>query len=308
MSRVKLWIILALLLHILSFDLMLRKVEPFYSNFYTFAWWTYIVIASSVNQIKGRNSLLFDRPREAVWVILFSVPLWLLFEIFDFRLDNWNYLSVPLATYIRWPGYFVAFATVLPGLFETETLLKNLGLGCRLTGWRIRVSPGLLIRMVVLGLVMIVGSVAFPRVMFPFVWLGFIFLLDPLLYWSSRRSASLSAQVGQGDYTLLVRLLLAGLVCGLLWEFWNFWAGSKWVYSVPKFAFFKMFEMPALGFLGFPPFALECYLSYQLFALFRDRYVSGRILAEVLLAIVGLIYCVLVFMGIDRHNVWTYSV
>jgi hypothetical protein len=55
----------------------------------------------------------------------------------------------------------------------------------------------------------------------------------------------------------------AGMICGLLWEFWNFWTKSKWIYTVPFVGDIKLFEMPILGFLGFAPFALECYVMYN---------------------------------------------
>jgi hypothetical protein len=51
-------------------------------------------------------------------------------------------------------------------------------------------------------------------------------------------------------------------VCGWLWEFWNYWAAAKWLYIFPMFQGWKIFEMPAPGFLGFPPFALECFTMY----------------------------------------------
>ena len=57
-------------------------------------------------------------------------------------------------------------------------------------------------------------------------------------------------------------LLAAGAVCGILWEFWNYWAFAKWIYIFPILQSWKIFEMPAPGFLGFPPFALETYLMY----------------------------------------------
>ena len=57
-------------------------------------------------------------------------------------------------------------------------------------------------------------------------------------------------------------LLAAGLICGFLWEFWNYWALTKWTYTVPYFGDIKLFEMPVLGYLGFPPFAIECWAMY----------------------------------------------
>jgi hypothetical protein len=45
------------------------------------------------------------------------------------------------------------------------------------------------------------------------------------------------------------------LLCGVLWEFWNYWAAPKWVYDVPRLGFGKVFEMPILGYGGYVPFA-----------------------------------------------------
>jgi len=57
-------------------------------------------------------------------------------------------------------------------------------------------------------------------------------------------------------------LCAAGLICGFLWEFFNYCAIAKWTYTVPYFGNIKIFEMPVLGFLGFPPFAVECWVIY----------------------------------------------
>jgi hypothetical protein len=305
----KIVIALAVSIHAASFLLMLKEVEPFYSWFYSIAWWTYIFFLAAVNHLRAGNSLIFDRPREGLWAFAFSAMLWLFFEVFNFRLDNWHYVGVPIQTYIRWPGYFVAFGTVLPGVFETATMVRNLGIAKRVKLRRLRITRPLLIRFVLLGIVMMIGPILAPKWFFPFVWLGLIFLLDPVLYWSREaHDDSFSAQAERGDYSLLVRLLIAGMICGLLWEFWNFWAGSKWVYSVPQLAFLKLFEMPFLGFFGFPPFALECYLAYRVSILARERYLRRSIVRPVIALVLLVVYCVLVFKGIDRYNVSVYTV
>ena len=62
----------------------------------------------------------------------------------------------------------------------------------------------------------------------------------------------------------------------MLWEFWNYWAIGKWIYTVPiPFAGPKIFEMPLLGFLGFPAFAVEVY-SLQNFII-EKRLLVGRL-------------------------------
>jgi hypothetical protein len=58
-------------------------------------------------------------------------------------------------------------------------------------------------------------------------------------------------------------LLVAGLVCGVLWEFWNFDAFPKWYYTIPFVGFWKVFEMPLLGYIGYGPFAWEVFAVFE---------------------------------------------
>ena len=178
-SSVGLW--LAPLLHVTSFWLMLEEVEPFHTGFYSLAWWSYIVFVSAINQRWGGNSLLFDRWREFIWVFLVSTPAWLFFELCNFRLQNWHYLGVPSEWWVRLPGYFLAFGTVLPGIFETRTLLQNLGLrfGFRKVG--AATSSSRKGRLALLGGLMLGVALLWPDLFFPLVWLGPILLLEWLV-------------------------------------------------------------------------------------------------------------------------------
>jgi len=46
------------------------------------------------------------------------------------------------------------------------------------------------------------------------------------------------------------------LFTGLWWEIWNYYSLPKWVYTIPYVGFWKIFEMPLLGYLGYPFFGL----------------------------------------------------
>jgi hypothetical protein len=111
------------------------------------------------------------------------------------------------------------------------------------------------------------------RYTFAFVWIGFILLLEPLNRALGVPSLFRSWEKGDPRPTLL--FLAAGGVCGLLWEFWNYWAAAGWRYTVPWPLDFGVyyFRMPILGMLGFLPFALECYAMYHLL---RRMLVLGR--------------------------------
>ena len=93
------------------------------------------------------------------------------------------------------------------------------------------------------------------------VWLGFIFLLDPINARLGGESLSLDWRVGRLDRSIESRCS-SGLLCGVLWEFWNYWSRAKWHYTVPIMEHVKIFEMPVPGYLGFPAFALECFTMY----------------------------------------------
>jgi hypothetical protein len=284
--------------------------------FYCIAWWSYIVFADAWVWRRRGHSLLRDRPWEFLVLAFWSVAIWNLFEAFNFRLQNWFYVNVPTEFLPGAVLTFFAYATVVPGLFETYDLLRAHGVAerVRMRPWRIR--PSGLALSVLVGLVMLISPLLWPRYAFPWVWGFAVFLGDPLCYKARRsRPESLLAQFERGDPRPFIRLLLAGLICGGLWEFWNFWAYTKWVYTVPFFEDLKWFEMPPLGFLGFPPFALECYVFVNLLNRFR----GGRGWEEpgqtgpgapkrlaIVAAVFACAFNVLVYAGIDRLTIQSY--
>ena len=96
--------------------------------------------------------------------------------------------------------------------------------------------------------------------LFALVWLGFYLALDPLNY--RLGLPSLLGDFSYGRWSRFYSLLVSGWVCGWLWEFWNYWAAAKWHYIFPILQHYKIFEMPMPGYLGFIPFALECFVMY----------------------------------------------
>ncbi len=292
-----------LLLAICEFFLF-RRIEPFYSWFYSLAWWSYILVADAVLfRMRGR-SLLMNRRRELAAMLPLSVFIWLLFEAYNLVIRNWAYEGIPRQIWLRWPGYAFAFATVLPGIFITSDLIETLVFRRKdgptaseseaLERMPATRPAGLIVS---LGILLSVAPLVWPRVFFPAVWVGPVLLLNPFLEKLGLRGLSLSA--GRGDRRRLISLLSGGLACGIAWEFWNFWAGSRWIYTVPHFGQWKAFEMPILGYLGFPPFALECWILYHLFVGLSRRLGSAAALMWAAMAAISL----LIFHQIDRHTV-----
>jgi hypothetical protein len=288
---------------------MTQKREPFYTWFYSFAWWSYILFVESYLFSRGCRSLLFTNPTRFLLLLPLSVTIWLVFEAFNFRLQNWHYLCLPPQRGLRWLGYTVAYATVLPAIFATTNLLDFLGVfrGTKETALRPhRLKDG----MVCLGTAMLMLPILAPKVFFPLIWLGFILALEPFNYRSG--ADSLLRDLEKGSPRKLFLLLLSGFLCGILWECWNFWAGSKWVYTIPHLGFLKVFEMPVLGFLGFPFFAVECYVMVNTFFLLLNRMfpkggLKTQIAVCILTGVMALILDVLVFLGIDAFTVVSFQ-
>ncbi len=308
--------IFGIILLILSEIFLFKKVDPFYSWFYSFAWWSYILtIDAVIYRLKG-NSLILSRTKEFFLMIPWSLFIWLIFEAANLSLKNWYYINLPHSPVERWLGYAIAYGTVLPGMFETTELLETLG---PLKNSRIKktaISKGGHSVLILLGALCLASALLIPEYFFPLIWMGFSFLLEPFNYRFGGKS--LLRDVEEGSPKKIFLLLIAGLICGFLWEFWNFWARSKWIYMVPFFDRGKGFEMPFLGFLGFPPFAVQAYVMYNSISLFRsgrgweestyrlNRERRTRPLTMILTAILIGSFSVLIFGEIDSKTVDSY--
>jgi len=309
--------IIGIALLFLSEIFLFKKVDPFYSWFYCFAWWSYILIIDAViYRLKG-NSLILTRTKEFFLMIPWSLFIWLIFEAANLSLKNWYYIEIPHATVERWLGYAIAYGTVLPGIFETTELLETLGVYKNSKMRRMVFTGEGRFIISLLGALWLLSSINIPEYFFPLIWVGFILLLDPINYRLGGKS--LLRDLEEGNPRKIVLLLIAGLICGLLWEFWNFWAHSKWIYTVPFFDKTKGFEMPFLGFLGFPPFAVQAYVMYNTLSLFRhkrgweetqyqcDLHKKTRPLTLVLTTLFIISFCVLIFGAIDLKTVDSYE-
>jgi hypothetical protein len=251
--------------------LLFRQVGIVTIYFTPIVWTGYILLVDALNyRIRGQ-SLIRTRKPEFLLLLPMSVFCWAIFELYNLHMKNWEYVGLPQDFLMRSLGYVWSFATIFPAILETAELLQPVFSRCRMRPRKI--SYPLLGFLMAVGFLCLTVPLILPAsvsaYLMALVWVGFAFLLEPINYYLGGRS--LFAHFEQGELKQFFGLMAAGVMCGFLWEFWNYWAVARWVYTLPfPWAGPKIFEMPLMGFLGFIPFAVECHsMSNYLFAILR---------------------------------------
>lgn len=230
-------------------------------------WCAYLLLFDG---LLGSASPARTRPRRFWLCWVTSAGVWLFFDWVNFSfIHAWDYHGIePLSLWHDWTARFIAFAAISPAMFLAAEVFARTRIG-RLRGPPIAIGGALQVASVAAG----AAALAFPFIVRDPVgsmtlWVSLVLLLDPI---NHRFGApSLVGDWALGRYGRTVALLAGGMLCGFLWEFWNYWAPAKWTYHLPFLGALervKLFEMPLPGFAGFPPFALECWVAFQTIAL-----------------------------------------
>jgi hypothetical protein len=249
----------------LASGMLLAAGNRWVGSFFTPLMWTgYIIAIDAVVAARTGASPLTTRRGEFLLMLPISIAGWYVFEGANLLLKSWSYVDLPEGAAARWLGYAWAYATITPAVLVTAALVDSL-VGERFRDRRpLRLGRGVETAFFVAGILSFAAMLVFPS-----PWLCFLPWIGVLLWFEGMNDrlgiGSFGAAFRKGNYSLFVSLLVSGAVCGILWEAWNYRAITKWHYHVPYLPGVKLFEMPVLGYLGFPPFALECWLMYRLF-------------------------------------------
>ena len=237
------------------------RIQPFANWYFLIIWFGYIfTIDALVYKLRGK-SLINNKPYHFLGLVIASAIFWWIFEFANIFLNNWSYsglegLGSSVKTFAT-----LSFASVLPALFETVELVKSIHLfdDAKLKK-KHKITKRFLHTMMISGVLCFILPLALPRFAFPLIWLSFFLILDPINY--LHKQPSIIQHLKDRKLQIPLALLLSGIVLGILWEFWNYWAIPKWTYTLPYVGFWKVFEMPILGYFGYFPFALELYAMY----------------------------------------------
>lgn len=259
-------------------------------------WLAYIVVMNALTYRRSGRCMLIDRSRHMAGLFVLSAGFWWFFEYLNRFVQNWYYAGI--GTLTPWEYFVFAtlpFSTVLPAVMSTHEWLAtfprltagldgftvektrlggtprptlenelNFG-GASRPGEPSSVDGGMngltrSRRVAVVALVLAAAGLAGigirPDILFPVLWISPLVIIASLQTLAGRETVF--GDIARGDWSRLVRLALAALVCGFFWELWNYHSLAKWIYTVPYVNRFKVFEMPILGYAGYLPFGWEC--------------------------------------------------
>ena len=241
-------------------------------NMTAVAWAGYLLAMDGLLAIRPPGSPVRTRRHHFALLCLASVFIWCVFDAINFHgvggrgMRAWTYIGLPPKLSDKFVPYLLAFGSIVPGMLMSGQAMLNAGW----FDWA-RTRPGRLPRWVEpAGLLAGVAMSAWPLVHPDPVtnltlWTSLVFLLDPINDRLGR--PSLFRDWRNGWYGRSLAAMAGGLACGFLWEFWNFWALTKWTYHLPFLGVagnrYHYFEMPLPGLLGFLPFGLECWVMWQ---------------------------------------------
>jgi hypothetical protein len=237
---------------------------PWFSGYqahtFTPLWIAYILTVNGFTYRRTGTCLLLRRPLSFLLLFPASAVFWWFFEYLNRFVQNWSYTGADFAPAEYFLFATLSFSTVLPAITTTRAWLLSFSWwnGAFQRFFPVQVSSPRLFAAAVLtaaGTGLFLLGV-YPNHLFALLW------VSPLLILVSLRvllkETHIFSPLQDGDWRFVLASALAALLCGVLWEMWNFCSLAKWVYHVPFVQRFHVFEMPILGYAGYLPFGLEC--------------------------------------------------
>ncbi len=238
-------------------------------------WGFVLMIDGWVYVRNGGRSLVSLVPQEIIGIGVASIPGWMLFEYLNFFVDNyWYYPYAGLMGRQEILLYAIFTSSVLmPLCFEWYCLFNTYpAFKQRFSfGAKIIMTEGLKTILLIMGLALLFATGLFPETMFITLWVAppivLAAALDKIGVWTPLRS------IGKGNWSPTLLFALTYLLEGFLLECQNYFTvnhGSNamdyvvaplyWKYCIPYVDTLHIFEMPIIGFLGYLPFGVYCWV------------------------------------------------
>ncbi|MDA8244195.1 MAG: hypothetical protein M0025_08770 [Elusimicrobia bacterium] len=231
--RAKAFLYLGFFLTLFGYAGRFFAVEPVHNLFFPFAAWSYVLLADNLSwRIKG-SSALVSRTEEFLYAAAGSVALAAAAELLNLRLDAWHYFDQSSVLSTRWAGRLFGWGAALPSIFATCELLSAFGLFRSARSRPFRLRPGLPKALALSGGGALAAAAAYPSALWPLAVPALLLLSEAL---NLRLGLpSLFRELAGGLPAKTLRLAAAGLICGLLWGWWNRGSGGNWQLSLEAF-------------------------------------------------------------------------
>lgn len=271
-GRLPKWFYAGLVLNISAWAVMWGDYSLFLQlTHYMFVplWAGFILMLDGILHKRNFNqSFISQRPRQFLAIVLLSIAGWYYFEYLNFFiLKNWYYPNLYLIP-APWTYFWAAltYASVWPGIFLIYNILMTFKtIPSRYSkGKPITLKPYWLPLIFIAGVILFLLSAVYPSYFFWLIWLGpLLIICSSLAYLKIWTPLS---DLRQGNWSRVLVMALAALVCGFFWEFWNWQSfennANFWQYDLPYVHVLKIFEMPILGYSGYLFFGMECWVMY----------------------------------------------
>jgi len=235
-------------------------------------WLGFILVVNGISFVVFKRSIMRDMGVNFGWLFLISIPLWWLFEFLNSFVLNWFYIwNKPIGIHHFFVSATLDFATVVPAVMSVAYLFANIVESKRWEFKWLKLNIGRY-SLLLLGIASFALVILVPSYAFPLVWLAPLFVLE----YASRvlKLPSVSAEIKRGEWSSTVVLALSSLFTGFWWEYWNYFSMPKWIYSVPFVDFWRIFEMPLIGYAGYLPFGILIFSCSVVCLRFIDFYMK----------------------------------
>lgn len=242
---------------IVSWIISWTRIPVIYEHPFFPLWLGYILTINGLSQILFGQSLLSRLRNRFVLLFLISIPMWWYFEFFNSFLQNWHYVMPRPVSALEFNiRASIDFSTVIPAVLSTAFLFKKVleKINKLESKSHILQKPYLWISFAI-GIITIPLMTIYPKELFPLVWISPFLILDPINYYLG--FPSVLKELFEGKWINTISVAFGILFTGFWWEMWNFYSLPKWVYEIPYVGFYKIFEMPILGYGGYLFFGLE---------------------------------------------------
>jgi hypothetical protein len=250
-------------------------------------WWGFILVMDGlVYHRNAGRSLYATATTELIAMGVLSISGWLIFEYFNFFIRlNWYYPLAGLITHDKFLIYAVLGSSAfIPMAFEWYQFLCTFpGLAVKYrNGPKLAWSKGVRITIGLVAFAGLVASAWFPDDLFFIVWLSPLIILSIALGMLGIWTPFVSIKE-RGDWSFLLVFAPTFLFQGILLEGAN-WLSVEhtaagqingfnpgyWTYVIPYVNQVHIFEMPLLGYLGYLPFSVYCWIWFIAMAFLMD--------------------------------------